>query len=569
MKCKNCGHENEDIKFCVECGETLSDDVQDNKSDKLSKSSVKHPDKNSSNNGGNGKKEPNLMPPVLIYILIGVWPLIAVFPPAAFAPIIGIILAVIQQNQMKKLKQYVSAVKKESLDAIEKAEQEAVNIVAKAEQEVLLMKSDADAYVNTRRSLINNDTFNDLENKIKASEKKLATQQKKLENIIYSLNAANSAIEKFNWHNLSKDEMTNLNNYLSEVDCEDMLSPTAEIKLHNTDIKDLNKQYKAISAKIESTLVEYEKRYSTKGNLALYRLMVLALKAELQNVLYILKYNKLDDSIMLINELCDKYLVIAEGANQQIASTMAKFIGAIESLFIDAVKVEYEYYVRKERIKEEQRILREQMKLEAEERKLLEQQQKQIEKEESKYITEIDKLREQLAEAEDEKIEQIEERIAELQQQLVSIEDKKEAIITLQNGKAGYVYIISNLGSFGETVFKIGMTRRLEPQQRVDELGNAAVPFRFDVHSFIFSQDASTLETSIHRRLNDRRMNKVNFRKEFFKISIDELESLVYELEPSAEFNRTMIAEEYNQSLSMREALGETIEDDELDEEIA
>lgn len=560
MKCKNCGHDNEDSKFCSECGKGMSDDIQDNKqSEKNSKSLVQPPNK-PSNNGKKDGEEPKGISPILIYVLIGIWPLAMVFPPALIATIFGIILAVKQYKQMEKFKQYIP-----------NAKAEAANIIKNANTEASIIKNDTEEYVNMRRSLVNNDVFNELETKIKASEKKLATQQKKLENIIYSLNAANAAIEKFNWHNPSKDEMATLNNYLSEVNCEDMLSPTAEIKLHNTDIKDLNKQYKAISAKIESTLAEYEKRYSTKGNLALYRLMVLALKAELQNVLYILKYNKLDDSIILINKLCDKYLVIAEEANQQIASTMAKFIGAIESLFVDAVKVEYEYYVRKERIKEEQRILREQMKLEAEERKLLEQQQKQIEKEESKYITEIDKLREQLAESEAEKVTQIEERIAELQQQLVSVEEKKEAILNLQNGKAGYVYIISNLGAFGETVFKIGMTRRLEPQQRIDELGNASVPFRFDVHSFIFSQDASTLETSIHKRLNDRRVNKVNFRKEFFKTSIDELESLVYELEPSAEFSRTMIAEEYKQSLSTTEPLGEAIEedDDELDEEIA
>jgi T5orf172 domain. len=97
------------------------------------------------------------------------------------------------------------------------------------------------------------------------------------------------------------------------------------------------------------------------------------------------------------------------------------------------------------------------------------------------------------------------------------------------------------------------MTRRLDPQERIDELGSASVPFAFDVHSFIFSNDASTLETELHRRLNDRRVNKVNKRKEFFSVSLDELEALVNEIYPSAEFNRTMMAEEYRQSLSLTE----------------
>lgn len=120
-------------------------------------------------------------------------------------------------------------------------------------------------------------------------------------------------------------------------------------------------------------------------------------------------------------------------------------------------------------------------------------------------------------------------------------------------GKAGYVYIISNLGSFGDKIFKVGMTRRLNPQDRVDELRDASVPFIFDVHSFIFSDDAVALEQKLHEILNDKRTNKINLRKEFFNVSIDELEKLVQEIEPTAEFNRAMVAEQYRQTLSINE----------------
>ena len=194
--------------------------------------------------------------------------------------------------------------------------------------------------------------------------------------------------------------------------------------------------------------------------------------------------------------------------------------------------------------KEEQARLREQMRQEAEERKLLEQQQKQIEKEEEKYNIEMAKTKEMLENAkDDEKILQLQSRLKELEEQLNAVHEKKEEIIKLQNGKAGYVYIISNLGSFGESTFKIGMTRRLNPQDRVDELGDASVPFRFDVHSFIFSDSAVDLETKMHNILEKKRVNKINLRKEFFNVTIDELEALVQELYPSAEFNKTMIAE--------------------------
>lgn len=130
------------------------------------------------------------------------------------------------------------------------------------------------------------------------------------------------------------------------------------------------------------------------------------------------------------------------------------------------------------------------------------------------------------------------------------------------------MYVISNLGSFGENVFKIGMTRRLNPQDRVDELGNASVPFRFDVHSFIFSDDAVGLENKLHTILTDKRVNKVNMRKEFFNVSLDELEQLVTEIEPTAEFNRTMAAEEFRQSQSTDSIYSSdyTYSDDEDDE---
>ncbi|MBC5724750.1 GIY-YIG nuclease family protein [Agathobaculum sp. NSJ-28] len=193
------------------------------------------------------------------------------------------------------------------------------------------------------------------------------------------------------------------------------------------------------------------------------------------------------------------------------------------------------------------------MRQEAEERKQLEQQQRQVEKEESKYTMEIIKMQEQLeaTSGDDEKAKTLEARIAELQAQLAAVEQKKEEIISRQNGKAGYVYVISNLGSFGANTFKVGMTRRLDPMDRVRELGDASVPFSFDVHSFIFSDDAVGLESMLHQRLDSKRKNKINLRKEFFDVSLDELESLVQEIDPSAEFNRTMVATEYRQSLQM------------------
>lgn len=335
-----------------------------------------------------------------------------------------------------------------------------------------------------------------------------------------------------------------------EEACE-MLSPTITMKLHSYDIKDLRKAFRENDRQIESVLNSYVTRYTTKANQTIYKLMVLALRAELQNILYDLKYEKLDTAVESVKEMTAKYLAIACEGNQSIAGTMTKFIGEIEYLFINAVKIEYNYYVKKEKAKQEQIAIRAQMKQEAEERKALELERKKVEQEEAKYNAEIQKLKAQLeADAENAVLK---ERILELQAQLSDVALKKEDIAKLQNGKAGNVYIISNLGSFGDKVFKIGMTRRLNPQDRVDELGSASVPFRFDVHSMIFSDDAVGLEQKMHEILNSKRVNKVNLRKEFFNISIDELEKLVYELDPTAEFSKTMIASEFRQSLSSDE----------------
>ena len=378
-------------------------------------------------------------------------------------------------------------------------------------------------------------------------EKKYASLQAKVTRLRYLFDAITQAINDYH----DEKDIFALTNLINEAD---EISPSVILKLHNMDYKDLKKAFNDNDKAITQVLEVYEKRYTTKANQSIYQLMVIALRAELQNILYNLKYDKLDKSIDDIKLISAKYLKIAGEGNQSISSTLTRFIGEIEYLFINAAKIEYNYYVKKEQAKQEQAAIREQIRQEAAERKALEAERKRIEQEEAKYATEIDKLQTTILETtNNDEVEQLKARILELQSHLSAVVVKKEEIVNLQNGKAGNVYIISNLGSFGDNVFKIGMTRRLNPQERIDELGSASVPFKFDVHSFIFSQDAVALESSMHERLNNQRVNKVNLRKEFFNVSIDELERIVNELDPTAEFNKTMLAEEYRQSLSSDE----------------
>ena len=384
--------------------------------------------------------------------------------------------------------------------------------------------------------------------------KKVDTQERKLSRIKSIYNSIQYILEKYDEANIldvSKSEFK-----IDESEYEDYpeLNPTVQLKLHSMDLKELRKAFNDNEKVIKQTLERYESRYTTKTNATIYKLMVIALKAEQQNILYNLKYDKLEKSIEDVKKVTEKFLNIASEGNQSIVGTITKFIGEIEYLFIKSIEIEYEYYVKKEKQKEEQARLREQIKQEAEERRLLEQQKKQVEKEEEKYKLEIEKVEEILKSTDDEeKLKQLNAKIEELKAQLGLVEEKKEDIVKLQNGKAGYVYVISNLGSFGDKIFKVGMTRRLNPQDRINELGGASVPFTFDVHSFIFSDDAVGLEQKLHNILDDKRVNKINLRKEFFNVSIDEIERLVQDIDPSAEFNTTMVAEQYRQTLSINE----------------
>lgn len=395
--------------------------------------------------------------------------------------------------------------------------------------------------------------------------KSIATQEKKLARCKELYKSTEYAINNF-----LESDVQYSNCKLNRLDFDDLelIAPSVTLKLHCMDMKSLRKAYKDSEKQIATLLDQYSARYTTKANKSIYNLMVIALRAEIQNILYNLKYEKLDKSIEDVKTISAKYLKIAGEGNQSIAGTLTKFIGEIEYLFINAVKIEYNYYVKKEQARQEQLAIKEQMRQEAEERKALEAERKKIEKEEAKFESQIATLSEQANSAEGAALDALKARILELQSQLANVIVKKEEISNLQNGKAGNVYIISNLGSFGDNVFKIGMTRRLDPQDRVNELGDASVPFRFDVHSFIFSDDASTLETELHKRLHDRRLNKVNLRKEFFSISIDELEELVTDICPTAEFNKTMLAEEFRQSQSTDEIYSSDYAlDEELDEE--
>ena len=219
------------------------------------------------------------------------------------------------------------------------------------------------------------------------------------------------------------------------------------------------------------------------------------------------------------------------------------------NLKIEELLLTHEYRDKKQREKDEQAEIRRQMREEAK----LQQEIETAEKEEQKYQNLFDKAKIEAEKATGDKLEQLNAKMAMLEQELKEAKEKNERAKSMaQQTKAGHVYIISNIGTFGEKVYKIGMTRRLDPMDRVKELGDASVPFIFDVHAMIYSEDAPSLENSLHKKFDEMRLNLVNSRKEFFNVSLDEIEEEVLKQFPEAEFVITAEAREYKESEYIR-----------------
>lgn len=219
----------------------------------------------------------------------------------------------------------------------------------------------------------------------------------------------------------------------------------------------------------------------------------------------------------------------------------------------------YSFALKAEQEKEIQKAIKAEMIEEAKAQKEIEEKKKQIEKDQAQVNNELARMNRYLEQAPDIEKQSYLDKIKELEARLKELEtDKQDVLNREQNAKAGYVYVISNIGSFGEDIYKIGMTRRLTPMDRIDELSSASVPFPFDVHAMIFSNDAPALEAKLHQTFDKDRVNKINNRKEFFKVSLDDIEKVVKEnFDNTVQFTRIPVAQEYNETLEIikREAL--------------
>jgi len=255
-------------------------------------------------------------------------------------------------------------------------------------------------------------------------------------------------------------------------------------------------------------------------------------------------------------ESCEKRIEKSFDALNRLGSLMeVRITETYRKLKYEELYLAHEYQLKKQQEKEEQKRareeLREQQKLEQE----IRQARERILKERKHFKLAIKDLEERLSSAASEKDKKaILEKMEQVNSQLAELE-KEEKVIDYRekNAKAGYVYVISNIGSFGENVYKIGMTRRLEPMDRVDELGDASVPFTFDVHAMIFSDNAPDLEAKLHEHFHGNRINKLNNRKEFYNAEITEIEKVIREnYDKIVDVVKEAPAEQYRESLLLK-----------------
>lgn len=215
----------------------------------------------------------------------------------------------------------------------------------------------------------------------------------------------------------------------------------------------------------------------------------------------------------------------------------------------------------REKEKEEQRRIKEQIREEERAQREFERAIREAAKEEETIRKAMEKAKAEIAKATEEQKNKYELKLQELTIKLSEAEAKNQRALSMaQQTRSGHVYIISNVGSFGEDVFKIGMTRRLEPTDRVRELGDASVPFPFDVHAMIYSEDAPTLENELHKFFALNQMNKVNPRKEFFKVPISEIKTEIENRGLNVKWTITAEAAEYRESLAIDRSIANNIE---------
>lgn len=396
-----------------------------------------------------------------------------------------------------------------------------------------------------------------------------------LHNLINKLNSDKSVLES-NLEELARDislhklniekldsEIKNRENQIVDLDDEILVQEFGLYRPHYNfanalDYKDRLAEIRAKQkALIKSkTAVSGDTNWQVNGNSSqgkkmvndTQKLLLRAFNTECDELIGKVKYTNYDASLNRIYKSAETISKL--GVIMNISITPAYL-----NLKVEELRLSFEYQQKKQQEKEAQKAARAELREAARLQKEIEAQRKKIEKEQTHYQTAYDHLLVQL-QADPENKDLLDKKM-DLESQLNDIDKAMKDIDYREaNQRAGYVYVISNIGAFGPDVYKIGMTRRLDPQDRVDELGDASVPFNFDVHAMIFSDDAPALEAALHRAFEDRKLNMVNTRREFFNVTLDEIKEVIKKnFDKTVEFIDVPDAEQYRISQKMRQHL--------------
>lgn len=292
-------------------------------------------------------------------------------------------------------------------------------------------------------------------------------------------------------------------------------------------------------------VVEGDKR---KGAEMIARNMKLALRAfnsECDAAISNVKWNN-------VSKMEERIEKAYEEINKLVSPFDMKITNKYFSLKLEQLHLVYEKQEKLYQEKEEQKSIKEQMKEEEKAIREFEAARKAAENEEKGYQKALDEARKEIEMAKGEEIMQLNDKILNLEKQVKEAQEKKKDVSRAQITKSGFIYVISNIGSFGEDIYKIGMTRRPEPRERIREF-SVSVPFEFDIHALIRSENAPELEDKLHRRFEEKSLNLVNKRKEFYNVSLQEIERAVKELHGEIEFKRLAEAKQYRQTMEQRE----------------
>ena len=335
---------------------------------------------------------------------------------------------------------------------------------------------------------------------------------------------------------------------------EDSESYKTEIKKVRSDQKEMIKEKEACECETDWE-VGGSKAEGRKFTNRIIKMSLRAFNGECDSLISKVKWNN-------INQFEDRINKAFESINKLNESNRVVITLPYLEIKIQELKLVHEQKIKDQEEKEEQREIKERMREEEKAKREYEKAQRDAEREELQYQKALDKARKEFETSSIDDKSDLEAQIEKLKTELENAHDKRERAISMaQQTRRGYVYVISNIGSFGENVYKIGMTRRLEPMDRVKELGDASVPFIFDVHAMIFSEDAPKLEKDLHKIFEKKRKNLVNYRKEFFNVSLDEIETEIENIfDATIEFTKTAEAKDYRESIEKLKVLNKASE---------